>query len=382
VSRYASFILCATIALLVALGMVMLASTSTWLRGIPGSESYVTKQSMILGLGIICTLVISFINLESIKKYWLIIFGIGCLLLVLCYIPGIGKEVNGASRWIKFPGIPQFQSSEIGKITTLIGIAGWYAAHVSQIKTFWNGFIVPSIILGIPAALILFEKDMDTAAALGLTGFAVFFCVGARLIYLLPVSIVGAALLIFMVRHDTTRSARVNAWLKLEENLPEYRDINRQQYRALLAYGSGGPEGKGLGNGVEKHGYMPEAHTDFILPVIGEELGLYFTLGVVICYVFFTISGFMIAMQASEVFSRTLGIGITLIILLPALINIAVTTGKLPNAGLPLPFISYGGTNLLFSLCSIAILLSIARHTKIERRDLHLIPKKPSDMKL
>jgi cell division protein FtsW len=154
---------------------------------------------------------------------------------------------------------------------------------------------------------------------------------------------------------------RIDAWLKLELNLKEYQDVNRQQWRSLLAFGNGGVEGRGLGNGIEKHGYLPEAHTDFIFPVIGEELGLYCTLGIVLCYICFGIAGFIIAMNAPEIFTRTLATGLTLLILIPAFINIAVTVGLFPNAGLPLPFISYGGTNLMFSLWSVALLFAINR---------------------
>lgn len=367
--RVATFLICASVALLVAMGMVMLASTSYWVNGIEKPHLLVNKQSGILIAALIGGLFIIWVKPDFLRKQAPWLFGVGCILLICCYLPYVGVEVNGAKRWIKFPLLPQFQASEIGKLTTLIGVAAWFAGNVAEVRSFWRGFVIPGIILGVPTLLILFEKDMDTAMAVGLTGFLVFVCIGVKLRYLLPIAAIAGGLGCFMVMQDPTRRERIDAWQHLEENPKEFQDTNHQQWRSLLAFGSGGVEGRGLGNGIEKHGYLPEAHTDFIFPVIGEELGLFFTLGIVICYVAFAIGGFIIALNALDLFTRCLATGLTLLLLLPALINISVTVGLLPNAGLPLPFISYGGTNLLFSIWSVALLLCIQRHS--QRRVLH-----------
>jgi cell division protein FtsW len=360
-NRLASLFLIISVALLVGMGMVMLASTSYWVSGIEKPHFLVNKQIHVLCYSIIGCLIIAFSRPEWMRRMAPLAFVGGVVLLILCYVPHVGVRVNGASRWVHFPGLPQFQASEIGKITTLLGLAAWFAGRSAEIRTFWKGFVIPSAILGLPTALILFEKDMDTAMALGLTGFLVFVCIGVKLRYLAPIIPFCGTMLFFMVKNDETRMERIDAWLKLEENLKEYQDVNRQQWRSLLAFGNGGVEGRGLGNGIEKHGYLPEAHTDFIFPVIGEELGLYCTLGIVLCYIFFGIAGFIIAMNAPDLFTRALASGLTLLILIPAFINIAVTVGLFPNAGLPLPFISYGGTNLMFSLWSVALLFAINR---------------------
>lgn len=367
--RVATFLICASVALLVAMGMVMLASTSYWVNGIEKPHLLVNKQSGILIAALIGGLCIIWVKPDFLRKQAPWLFGVGCILLICCYLPYVGVEVNGAKRWIKFPLLPQFQASEIGKLTTLIGVAAWFAGNVAEVRSFWRGFVIPGIILGVPTLLILFEKDMDTAMAVGLTGFLVFVCIGVKLRYLLPIAAIAGGLGYFMVMQDPTRRERIDAWQHLEENPKEFQDTNHQQWRSLLAFGSGGVEGRGLGNGIEKHGYLPEAHTDFIFPVIGEELGLFFTLGIVICYVAFAIGGFIIALNALDLFTRCLATGLTLLLLLPALINISVTVGLLPNAGLPLPFISYGGTNLLFSIWSVALLLCIQRHS--QRRVQH-----------
>lgn len=360
-TRLASCLILVSVGLLVALGMVMLASTSYWANGIEQPHLLVSKQATILIVSFAVGVVIQWLKPEFLRKMtpWIFVFGVA--MLVLCYIPGIGVEVNGAKRWVKFPVIPQFQPSEIGKITTILGVAAYYARYVTEIRTFWKGFVIPGSILSVPVLLILFEKDMDTALALGVACATALFCIGVKFRYMLPVIAIGGFLGYTMVMKDETRRQRIDAWLHLEENLKPYQDTNRQQWRSLLAFGNGGPEGVGLGNGVEKHGYLPEAHTDFIYPVIGEELGLYYTLGVLICYVALAIGGFLVALNAPDVFGRTVALGLTMMLLLPALINIGVTIGSLPNAGLPLPFVSYGGTNLMFSVWSVALLLCVNR---------------------
>ncbi|MEN9991438.1 MAG: hypothetical protein RLZZ224_1140 [Verrucomicrobiota bacterium] len=364
-SRLAATLILISVFFLVAAGLVMLASTSAWANGLEKPHLLLTKQLSITFVASVGGFIIHFVKPEFLRKITPALFGIGIVLLTLCYVPGISVSVNGASRWVKFPVIPQFQPSEIGKITALMALAAYYAKYSNLIRTWWRGIVYPGAIFSLPVFLIFFEKDMDTAMALSVAGLALMLCVGAKMRLILPIVISAAVLGSVVIMKDDTRRKRIDAWMQLEENPKELRDINRQQYRSLLAFGNGGPEGVGLGNGVEKHGYLPEAHTDFIFPVIGEELGLYFTLGILMCYVLFGVGGFLISMNTPEIYGRALAIGLTMMILLPALINIGVTIGSLPNAGLPLPFVSYGGTNLLFSICTVALLLGINRQNKI-----------------
>ncbi len=368
-TRLATYLILISVGCLVAIGLVMLASTSYWANGLEQPHLLVGKQSKILGFSLAVGFIIHQLKPELLRKMALWIFLFGAVMLALCYLPKIGVEVNGAKRWVKFPGLPQFQPSEIGKITTILGIAAYYARYVSELRTFWKGFVLPGMILSVPILLILFEKDMDTALALAVACLAALFCIGVKLRYLGPVFLLAAFLGYTMVMQDETRRQRIDAWLHLEENPKEYQDTNRQQWRSLLAFGNGGPEGMGLGNGIEKHGYLPEAHTDFIYPVIGEELGLYYSLAVLLCYVALAIGGFLVALNTSDIFGRCVALGLTMILLIPAMINIGVTIGTLPNAGLPLPFVSYGGTNLMFSLWSVALLLCINRSTQLHAID-------------
>ena len=318
---------------------------------------------MFVGLGLAWWL--ASIDYRSIrKKRWLIYsgFGVSTLLLALVYVPGIGHEVNGATRWIKIPGVGNFQPSELAKITTIVALAAWFTHYQSETRKLVKGFVSPCIILGVPVILIFFEKDMGTAASLAAAGLSVIFIAGARLRYIVPSVLAGLYAFYYFVRMDPNRWNRIMAYLDMETHKMGYA---YQQHRGLLAFGNGGIEGAGLGNGAEKHGYLPFSHTDFIFPVIGEELG-WVTLLVVLCFVAYTVFGFLIAMRATDLFGRLLAIGLTAIIVVPAMVNIGVTTALLPNTGLPLPFVSYGGSNLVITIASVGLLISVHRGTKVD----------------
>lgn len=354
-------------AALVGMGCIMITSTGIW-SAAQNRDEFQQTQLQCVNIGIVLSFIAFFFKSDWTKKLAPILFVIGCILLILCYdiVSPFAVTVNKSSRWVKFPGLPQFQASEIAKITTLIGVAAWYARYSTEEKSFLKGFFYPGALLCIPIFLIFFEQDMDTAAALALVCGVAMFLNGVRLRFILPVAAVVIACGIFLVQQSENRMKRIRAFEQLE-NFPnsarEFQDINRQQWHSLLAFGNGGYDGVGLGEGQEKHGYMPEAHTDFVLAVMGEELGLKMTLCVIACYIMIGVCGYYVASQARQKFSCLLAASLTLMILLPAMINIAVVTAKIPVAGLPLPFVSYGGTNLIFSMISIAIIMSIHRES-------------------
>jgi cell division protein FtsW len=285
-----------------------------------------------------------------------------CVLLVLCYVPGIADPQYGSSRWIKAPIISQFQPSEAAKIVVMLALASWFARWQTEVHTFWRGFVIPGCIAGIPILLIAGETDIGTALSLSVAVGAVLFCVGTRLIYAVPSALTVLSAAGWYIYHDANRWGRIVAWRDLENPIHQL-DRGMQQWRALLALGNGGPWGVGLGNGVEKFGTLTFAHIDFIFPVVGEELGLPFTLGAVLCYVLIAVAGCGIALQAKGVFNRCVALGLTCVVVVPAMQNIAVITALLPNDGLPLPFVSYGGTSLVFSLAAIGVLVGIHRRS-------------------
>lgn len=381
--RRAAIVLCISVATLVALGLIMLASTSAWVHGVDDDPYMLVKrQGVFTGVGLLSALVMGSIDYRILRRIWIPLLAGGCVLLALCYIPGIQVVVKGEARWIAAPIIGRFQPSEVAKLAVIIALAAWYAKYQAETKTFLRGFVLPGLLLGIPVALIFFEKDMGTAVALGGAGFLLMFTAGTRVSLLTLVTIVGMVGMYKAVENDPYRLMKFEALLNLED--PEVqRKAGYQQYRAKLALASGGLLGAGLGNGAEKHGYLPEAHTDFIFPVAGEELGLLCTLGIVFCFVLISTSGISIALHAPDPFGKLLGIGLTTVIVLPALMNIGVTTSVLPNTGLPLPLVSYGGTNMVFTLAAVGLLVSLHRRAfYVEASEIPVIKEKQLALKL
>lgn len=375
-----AIMVCVAVAALVVLGLVMLASTSPWIEDMDSQYKHLTRQSIMTAVGAVGAVLLAFTDYRLLRKYSGWVFAGACFLLILCYVPGIAVEQYGESRWIKLPGIRTFQPSEAAKIAIMVGLASWFARYQSETRKCVKGFLIPGCILAIPLALIFFEKDMGTAAGLGAAGFALMFVAGCRLFYLLPSAVIALSALYVVVKHNPERWERLMSFMDLEATK---LGAGHQQWRGLLALGNGGVDGVGLGNGAEKHGYLPFAHTDFIFPIIGEELGIWFTLGTVFAFVMIAVYGVAIAVHSSDIFGRLLAVGLTCAIVFPAIMNIAVTTALIPNTGLPLPFVSYGGTNLVFTLAAVGVLMSIHRQANFARKhEDSLIHRDRGDIRL
>ena len=360
--RHSSTLLIIAVVLLCGLGLVMLTSTGVWVRGMENPYHFVTRQAMMVGLGLLAAFGMAKMPGDWIRKLTPCAYVVSCALLALCFMPGIGIEEYGSKRLIKFPIVGQFQPSEAAKMVVVIALALWFTRWQTEVQTFWRGFVLPGVIIAIPIGLIAAETYVGTALSLSVAVGAMMFCVGTRLIYMVPTALIAMAGAAWFVYNNPNRWGRIEAWLDLENPVHQL-DRGMQQWRALLALGNGGPWGVGLGNGVEKFGTLTFAHIDFIFPVVGEELGLPATLGVVVCYVAIAVGGIGIALQARQIFERCIALGLTCVIVVPAMVNIGVTTAVLPNDGLPLPFVSYGGTSLVFSLAAVGMLVGIHRRS-------------------
>ncbi|MEI8234466.1 MAG: putative peptidoglycan glycosyltransferase FtsW [Verrucomicrobiota bacterium] len=388
--KFAALGLLLSVTTMVVIGMVMLFSTGSFSRDAfkvkksrPNTEAVaaaqdlpqeekggkeilwdpaylVKRQAIWLGLGVILCIAAARVDYLFWKKTWLLWFVLAAALLVVCFA---FPKVNGSHRWIRL-GAFSLQPSELGKLAAIAFLAFWYQRFEAESATFLKGIIYPLGIVGILLALIAPEVDLGTTAILGCTTFVMLFVAGAKWRYLLPLPALGVAGILFAAIHIPERLKRLLAFLDLENHK---EGGGYQQWNGLIALGSGGVDGLGLGNGRQKFSFLPEAHTDFILPTIGEELGLVFTLLIVFCYVVMIISGIAISLNARERFGTLMGVGITVILALQAAMNIGVTTAVLPNKGIPLPFISYGGSNLLFCLLGVGILLSIYRKGGAEK---------------
>lgn len=357
--RKSVYLLLLAIGILIVIGCVMLFSTSAFALDRRGDPNfYIRRHFMWLGVGLVAFVAGSLVNYHWLEKvrWWL--YGVSAFLLVLCFVPGVGLCIKGSRRWLDLPGFASFQPSELAKLATVVALAAWYARRDVNERSFVKGFIMPGLIVALPVALIAPEVDMGCTALIGATAFGVMFVAGARLRFLLPVVAVFVMGGYLVATKIPERMERLMAF----RNLEKYKlDAGLQQYQALIGFGSGGDDGLGLGNSRQKLSFLPEAHTDFIFPIIGEELGLRITLLVVACYLTVVLCGVLIAMNSSDRFGMLLGFGIVVVISLQAAVNIGVTTALLPNKGLPLPFVSYGGSNLALCLLSIGILINIYR---------------------
>jgi len=360
--RYATTTLAFCVAGLLALGIVMLYSAGMAQTG----ASYLTKQLVWGGLGIFVCFCAAAIDYRWLKKFAWPLFGITLVLLILVLVPGIGIIKNGARRWFDL-GPMYFQPSELAKITLLIAIAAWGDLQAKRMHEFRYGIFIPGIAIALTLSLIFKEPDFGTTMLLASVCCILFFVAGASWKYIFPPMGVGLAVISIAIMNDPLRMKRIMAFLHPEQ----YRgDTGFQAYQAMLALGVGGTSGLGLGNGRQKLGFVPEHHSDFIFSVVGEELGMVATIAVVVAFMIIVVCGLYIAWNARDRFGLILGTGITFLIGLQAFINIGVVTSALPNKGLPLPFISYGGSSLVMMLGSVGVLLSIASYSRVNSVEL------------
>jgi cell division protein FtsW len=355
--KVAVTMLVSCVAALLALGMVMLYSSSMAQVG----AHYLVKQLVGCVIGIALCLIAAALDYRRLKKFAWPLFVLAVVFLVLVFLPPVGIRRNGAARWLGYGKVSVFQPSEFAKLVLIIVLA-WYCEWFQrQMPTLKRGMVIPGIFIGLVLGLIFKEPDVGNMLLLATVSGVLLLIGGIRLKYFFPPVILGALAVGIFIYYNPMRSDRVYSWLHLEET-KQAKGV--QAYQAMVALGSGGITGKGLGDGRQKLGFVPEHHTDFIFSIIGEELGLIATLLVIAAFVVIVFCGMYIAMNATDTFGLLLASGITFLIGLQAFINIGVVTSALPNKGLPLPFISYGGSNLLIALVSVGLLLSIARQAR------------------
>jgi cell division protein FtsW len=360
--KSAYFLFIAVLGVLV-IGIVMLFSTSAFARDAHGDVYFfIKRQALWLGIGLTISIAAALVDYHFWYHTWWLWFLLALAALALCFVPHLGLRINGSRRWVGVGPIT-FQPSEIAKIAAVFFLAWWFARFESRTRNLIFCFVIPLIATGLLVSLIISEVDLGTTALIGATTFVMMFVAGTNAIVLGALSAGALGGILFIATCMPERMSRLLAFLH-PENYKE--DAGLQQMQALIAWGSGGMEGLGLGNGRQKMLYLPYAHTDFIFPMIGEELGLRVSLLVVFLFIIIIVCGMTIALHAKDRFGMLLGCGIVSLLALQAAVNIGVTTSLLPNKGLPLPFISYGGSNLAACLFSVGILLNIYRQAKLE----------------
>ena len=297
------------------------------------------------------------LHLEKLRKIAWLGGLVALALLVLVLIPGVGLRINGARRWIDL-GPMNMQVSDFARLGGLFFFAHYLASRQRVMGTFWQGFALPIGFLGVFCVLLLLQPDFGTTALYGVVGVTLLFLAGTRLLYLLPACFGALAIFALLIARDPIRLARITSFLNLEQN----RDAGGYQlWQALLSFASGGPTGVGLGNSRQPLSFLPEAHTDFIFAVIGEELGLVFTALTVLAFVVFFLVVLVELRKAPQLFDFLLVTGALLFITVQALINVGVVTGLFPTKGMSLPFISYGGSNLVVMGVLVGLIVNSLR---------------------
>ncbi|MBL6765371.1 MAG: putative lipid II flippase FtsW [Verrucomicrobiae bacterium] len=351
--RQIATVLVFSVGALLSLGMVMLYSASMSEEGM----KMLLKQATWLAIGTIGGISAAVLDYRVLRRYAWHLLAVSVVLLALVLIPVVGHKIGGARRWFKLPGV-SLQPSEFAKLAMLVWVAFYAEWQTRNIKTFRHGVAFPWLALGLPLGLILVEPDRGTFILMSAVCAGVLFVGGVRWLYLALPAIIGVVGIGWLLWVDPVRMARIMSWLNPED----YKTTTGyQNWQAMIAIGSGGLYGVGLGDGRQKLGFIPEHHTDFIFSIIGEEMGLIATLGVLVAFFLIATCGMMIAWKARDRFGYYLATGITLLISTQAFINIGVVTAALPNKGMSLPFISYGGSSLVAMLGCVGLLISIAR---------------------
>lgn len=349
------------VAALAVLGLIAVFSATAF-----KSSAFFWKQILGLALALGTGFFVSRVDLEYARRHvWLITAGI-VLLLLLVAIPGIGISVNGSRRWLGF-GPVRFQISELAKIGLVFVLAHYLAINQSAMGEFRKGFAYPLGIIGATGALIMLQPDFGTAALVGAVGVVMLFLAGARWRYIFISVGMGAVFFATAVALNANRLTRITAFLDVEGNK---QGGTYQVYQSFLAFAAGGVGGTGLGQGRQQIYFLPEAHTDFIFAIVGEELGLFATLATVTAFGVIFLCGLLHLRRAPNLFQYLLVAGALMIMALQAIVNFGVVTGRLPTKGMSLPFVSAGMSNLVLMGIIVGLLVNTRRAWSRE----HVLP--------
>ena len=352
---------------LALVGLVMVFSASAVVAGNRFQDSgyFLKRQLAWLTFGFLLLHLASHIDYIWWKWLSIPLLGLLTVLLVLVLIPSVGVVAKGARRWLRL-GTISVQPAELMKLVVVIYLAAYLAKKEDRLTIFSSGLLPALIVVGVLGGLALLEPDLGTVVVMGLVTVSLLFLGGARLSHLLALGLCAVPAVLALVLGSSYRRQRLMTFLSPWKDVS---DAGFQITQSFLAFGSGGPLGVGLGEGKQKLFFLPEAHTDFVLALVGEELGLVGTGAIILLFALFVVRGFQIAARARMPFGRFLGMGITLLIGIQALVNAGVVTGLLPTKGLTLPFVSYGGSSLVVSLVGVGILLNISRDRRAGREE-------------
>ncbi len=360
VQGYIDYPLLLTTAVLVVFGTIMVFSSSVIMADARWKTPYlfVTKHIVWVAVGAAAMYFMSNYNYRKLQKLAKPILMASIFFLVLVVV--IGHAKGGAKRWITF-GPANFQPSEFAKLAVIVVLADYLDRKKSRLKS-WGGLVPPLFVIGFICGLIALEPDLGTPIIISSVGLSLIFISGANLKNLF---MIVAGFLGLVVEEVFRKPYRLH---RVKDFIASWGDINSISYQlnqSMLALGAGGFMGKGLAQSQMKLLFLPEPHTDFIFPIIGEELGYIGTIFVICLFLIYSWRGWKISRQSTDYFGSLLALGITLLVAFQALVNMSVACGLVPTKGLPLPFISFGGTALVFNMAGAGILLNISKRKTI-----------------
>ena len=349
----------------IGIGMVFSASFVTAHKYFGDGTYFLVRHVIWVALGLAALAVVARVDYHLWQRIATPFYFGTVVLLALVMVPGLGTTTYGASRWLALGPLPSFQPSEVAKLAVVVYLASWITRVGGDVHKLTLGTIPFAIILSLSAGLVLVEPDLGTTIVLVVTAASVFFVAGANLLHGLMGAAIGCFLLINLVLNTGYRADRIEAWLN---PWADPGGIGWHTTQTLTALGSGGLAGLGLGEGRKKFDYLPNAHTDSIFAVVGEEIGFLGTTLVLGLFLLFCWRGLTIALAAPDPLGRGLAAGATLLIGWQALLNMAVVSHVVPNTGVPLPLLSYGGTAMVTTLAAVGVILSVSRSVEPERR--------------
>lgn len=349
---------------LIGIGLIMISSASVVISYAKtgGNYFYLQRQVIFLVVGLVAMVAFSLIDYHFWRKIALPLMLLALLFLGIVLLPYFSSPSHGANRWIIL-GWANFQPSEFAKLAILIYLSGWLARRKDDIKSFSRGFLPFLFILAIVIFLVMREPDLGTMAIIAGSSAIVFFIAGASWIHVVLGAGSGIMVILALILSAPYRLNRLFVFLRPGS---DPAGIGYQMKNAMIAIGSGGLWGLGFGNSRQKYLYLPEAHTDAIFAVIVEEIGFIRASSIIILFVLLGYRGFKIAREASDDFGRYLATGITAWFVLQAFVNFAAILGLIPLTGVPLLFISYGGSSLIISLAAVGILLNISKYRNLK----------------
>ena len=344
--------------LLVGIGTVMVYSSTALMsmRETGSGFNFLLKHFFTVCIGTVVMILLSKIDYRKYRPIVYILMGFSFVLLLLVFVPGIGISANGARRWLRlWP--TTFQPSELVKVVMVIFLADYMDKNLHRMRDFRYGIAIPLGVMLFFQVIIIRQPDFGAVMSLGILTFGLLILGGARLSHIGSLALLALPAVYMLIMTSSYRSKRLLCFL---DPWKDAQGCGFQLVQSFIAFGNGKFLGLGLGGSKQKLYFLPEAHTDFIFSLIGEELGLVGAVVVLGIFIWLFVKGFQVSARTSEPFTYFLTLGLTMLIGVQAIINIAVSTGLMPTKGLPLPFISYGGSALLINMAAAGILMNIA----------------------